>query len=500
MLITFVNSPVWPGTRPVDRVYGCTYALYPIPNIFILTYAAVLEKAGFIVRYLDAPNEKIPPQQFSEYIKQDKSSMYGLHTVNLSCDIDIKTHQVIRKYQPNAWIVFTGPAPTDRPEQFLLDERTIVARGEPDFTIRDIAHIIKNEQWDITKKLLGIRGISLLHNGKPFHTMTAGQIEDIDSLPIPARHLVNPRRYHNPKLPKEPMTVAITSRNCAFQCIFCVPNSLGFARELEYKRFKDNNKSLCSGALPSGYGDFSKPPVRKHSAERVVHEFSDIAKRGYRSVSIVDDQFLWEEERTMKICEGIKSFRLTWGCLARADRVTMNVAQAMASSGCRYVDLGVESFNDKTLQYIQKNATADQMRKGIRILQDAGIKVKVNMLIGSNPNETENEIWESIREMISLKPEIIMFSIVSPFPGTKFYEIAKREGYLPKEGYQPTSVQHCAITNFKTLSKNDLERIIRRANIEFFLRPDVIARNMWRFTNPRSAVAAIFAFKEKMIG
>lgn len=496
MKIIFVNPPVWPGTRPVDRVYGCTYALYPIPNIFSLGYAAALEAKGYSVGFVDAPNEGISVEKFTKNISDEKAEAYSFHSVNLSQDIDLRCHALIRKLKPGAWIIFTGPAATDRPDDFLVDERTIVARGEPDLILIELAKAIADGAGE--SKLKAIRGISFKTSQGNVHNITAGVIEDLDVLPFPARHLAKSNVYHNPKLPKEPMTAMVTSRQCAFQCIFCVPNSLGFAREIEYKRY-ENNGQVNDGDLPKGYGKFIKPAVRKRSAENIIEEFKLLKKQGFRSVSIVDDQFLWEEDRTIKICKGIESLGIQWGCLARADRVTKETAEAMAKAGCRYVDLGIESLNAKTLAYINKNATVEKMYEGVKMLQNAGIKVKVNMLIGANPNETKDEIWDSIKKVIALKPEIVMFSVVSPFPGTKYYEIAKKEGFMESGEYHATSVQHRAITSYKNFSRQELDRLLWQANAAFYFRPDVILRNSWRILHPRSAYAALMALKEKLL-
>lgn len=496
MKIVFINPPVWPGTRPVDRVYGCTYALYPIPNIFILGYAAALEAHKFSVRYIDAPNEGISAEKFSKIISEENAEVYAFHSVNLSQAIDLRCHALIRKIKPDAWIVFMGPAATDRPDDFLVDERTIVARGEPDMILIELATAIANGAEE--SKLRTVRGVSFRTSLGNIHNITAGVIDDLDALPFPARHLVKSNLYHNPKLPKEPMTAMVTSRQCAFQCIYCVPNSLGFAREIEYKRY-ENNGQVVDGELPKGYGKFIKPAVRKRSAENVVREFKLLKEQGFRSVSIVDDQFLWEEERTIKICRGIETLGIKWGCLARADRVTKETAEAMAKAGCRYVDLGIESLNPKTLAYINKNATVEKMYDGVKMLKKAGIKLKVNMLIGANPNETREEIWDSIKKVIALKPEIIMFSVVSPFPGTKYYEIAKKEGFMESGEYRATSVQHRAITSYKNFSRQELDRLLWQANASFYFRPDVILRNSWRILQPRSAFAALMALKEKFL-
>ncbi|MDO8511762.1 MAG: radical SAM protein [bacterium] len=495
MKITFINPPVWKGTRPVDRVYGCTYALYPIPNIVAVGYAAVILETGLDADYLDAANERISADTFLEKIRKDQSDVYSFHTTNLSQEIDLKTVREMRRIKPQVWFVFTGPAPTDRPDEFLLDDKMVVARGEADYILRDIVLEIKN--GGRREEFKKIKGASFIENGKHVHNVSAGLIEDLDVLPIPARYLLKKGIFYNPKLPNEPVTSMLTSRNCAFQCVFCVPNSIGFAREIEYKRY-NNNENVSDGELPSGYGKFIKPPVRKRSAKKVIEEFVQLKKDGYRSVAIADDQFLWEEERTIEICDGIKNLGITWGCLARADRVTEKTAIAMAESGCRYVDFGVESLNPQTLLYINKGTTKERIIEGIKILQKVGIKVKVNMLIGADPNESSAMLWNSIKEITSLHPENIMYSIVSPYPGTKFYEIAKKEGFFMDRDFKAVSVHQKAITDLPNISAQDLEKIIRKANYLFLFNWYTIKQNLWRLGRPKSAISALLAIREKL--
>ena len=72
-------------------------------------------------------------------------------------------------------------------------------------------------------------------------------------------------------------------------------------------------------------------------------------------MSIIDDQFLWLEARTIEICEGVRPLGIEWGCLARADHITDHIARQMSLAGCRYIDMGWESFNQEVLSDIRKN-------------------------------------------------------------------------------------------------------------------------------------------------
>ena len=93
----------------------------------------------------------------------------------------------------------------------------------------------------------------------------------------------------------------ISSRGCAYNCYYCVPNSLDFAREIEFKRYDPMRK---------------KPPVRMRSAKNIIEEIKMLHSQGFNSISFLDDQFVWNKERIIKICDGIKDLNMEWSCLA----------------------------------------------------------------------------------------------------------------------------------------------------------------------------------------
>jgi len=107
-----------------------------------------------------------------------------------------------------------------------------------------------------------------------------------------ARDLLEDReRYFNPKLEGRPVTLVLTSRGCSFQCYYCVPNAISWARELEWKRFHKGKK----------------PPVTLRSPENIVAEFEEIKRQGYGAVSIIDDMFLFGgKERVLSLCRGLE--------------------------------------------------------------------------------------------------------------------------------------------------------------------------------------------------
>jgi radical SAM superfamily enzyme YgiQ (UPF0313 family) len=477
MKITFIEPPSLDRKPAVERVFGCTFSLYPIPNIFSLTSAALLEKSGFEVVYIDMATEKWGRKRFEDFLKKDSSEVYLLHSVNLSISNDLQAHGLLRSLRKDVFILFAGPAPTYSPKDFLKDEKTIVVRGEPEVTLLELMTYLNAGGNDLSK----IAGISFLKGREIIDNPSRALIENLDSLPFPARHLLRRNLYYNPKLKGMPFTAMQTSRNCSYSCIFCVPNSGNFARELEYRRYNQNKK----------------PPVRMRSASSVVSEFALLKGQGYRAVSIIDDQFLWDNQRTREICSGIKDMDMEWGCLARADHITEENALLLAQAGCRYVDLGVESFDQSVLDDVRKNLKGEKIPEAVRILKKQKILVKINLILGISPLQTPEGIKQDIRMAKRLDVDAVMFSIATPFPGTEFYSRAISNKWLSGKGYRPESVQNRAIIDYPALSSRQLNLLVKQANLSFYFRPRIIIKNIGRIFNPFWLWRALVAMRRK---
>lgn len=477
MKLTFIEPPNLLAKMAVERVFGCTYSLYPIPNIFSLSNAALLEQEGFRVGYIDMANAGWRLARFKEFLKTDKSNAYVFYSVNLSQKPDIFAYGIIREVKPDVSIVFSGPAPTYFAGDFLRDKNTFVVRGETELTLLELAQYFKNGG-----NLKSISGLSFLENGKVIENVSRSLIKNLDELPFPARRLLNRNMYYNPKLPKGPFTVVQTSRNCSYRCIFCVPNSYNFARELEYRRY--NN---------------AKPPVRVRSAENVIDEFKLLKEEGYKSVSIIDDQFLWDAERTISICSGIKGLGIDWGCLARADHISANLAGCMEASGCRYIDIGVESFNQDVLDDIGKDLKTQDIYRAIGILKNRNILVKINLILGVSPLQTKDKIKTDIRKAKELDVDAVMFSLATPFPGTGFYQRAKLNNWFTAGDYYPESVQSKAVISYPGLSQRELDSIVKTANLSFYFSPKFLIKNLRQVLKPVNLFRGLLALKRKFI-
>lgn len=476
MRITLLTPPPLDGKPVAERVAGCAYGLYPVPNIFELTMAAVLERDGHDVRYVNFPIEGEGKPPFEQWLKNDDSDLYAFYTVNLTKDTDRIATSRIRDLRGNAHVVFYGPSPTYNPDEFIKDEFTYVVRGEPEETFSELAKSLSSKNAPSS-----VNGVSF-KNGDIFHAPERPLIDNPDSLPFPARHLIKKDLYYNPKLGLKPFTAVYASRNCRFKCVYCVPCSLSFARELEFRR---------------NHGG-KKPPVKARSAENVIAEIKQIHNEGYRSMMFLDDQFIWEEDRTVSICENIKDTGIIWGCASRADFITDRVVKAMAAAHCRFIDIGVESFDQRILDDVRKGLKVEQIEKAVKIIRSHGIDAKINILVGCSSLETKETIRANKKKVKEIGVSQVMYNIANPFPGTELYDIAKRDNWFVEGEYRPADVQKEAIIRLPNLTPEELVSEVRKANFSFFLSPGFIFKRVIRFRSLSDFTDAFRALWKKL--
>jgi len=367
---------------------------------------------------------------------------------------------MISQTKPEVKFILHGPEPTRVPEQYLSRGKGQGARGKATSNVL----VFRGEIEDNLVNYFNsgaLNGVSLLEDGEIVHYPSSSESVDLNLLPSPVRNHKTLRpyieSYFNPKFSKRPYTVMMASRGCSFNCLFCVPNSISFARELEYRRV---------------FGKKPMPAIA--SSQRVVREFRRLKEQGFNSVMVVDDQFLWGRKRTLEICAGIRDLGLEWGCLSRADFLAdEEIVQALAEAGCVSIDIGVESLNQRILDDIRKNLRVEVVYEAVRLLKEHGISPKLNIMLGTSPKETVGEIKATVGKLKTMGVENVMFSIATPFKGTEFYKLRKEEGFLIDDSDEIDPFRKSVIS-YPSLSKRELERLQRYAYRSFYVRPEIV--------------------------
>ena len=302
----------------------------------------------------------------------------------------------------------------------------IIVRGEGEITFREL---LKNKNLD------EIRGISYKDSGSIINTPDRPLIKDLNKLPLPARKLRNNKTYY--QIFQMPLDAIETSRGCPYKCTFC-------------------NIHL-----------FYRGTYRTKNINRVIQELKIISDQKIsKNVLIVDDNFTANMKRVEEICDKIikEGIKLDLICQSRIDVIknNPNIIKKMSKAGFWLFFLGIESFNQKSLNDIKKRVHFRDIVEAIKILHDNDMLIIGSLLIGSSLDEKEKDIDLMIKIVKKLGIDFPIYSIMTPLPGTKFRDIVIEKNYLLSRNWSEYNFT-TAVNRLNKLSKENLESLISKA-------------------------------------
>lgn len=478
--VAFLEPPAVTERSP-ERFAGCTYEVYHFPDLGNLYPFTILHQRGVEVDFVDSQLLGLDEAGFLARLLERPATHYVLHCPVLAKPTDTHWIKKLRAALPDAWLLLHGPEATRVPQEYIgQDEKIIVFRGEIE---RSLVEFVMGE---LPEPPYGLsRYEPAAAEVRTYDPDPRGYIE-FDDLPIPARDhpalLPYKDRYFNPKYKGRPHALMLASRGCSFRCSFCVPNAISFQREMEAFRTLGR-----------------KPPVKKASAQRVYAEFKWLKDHGYRSIHVADDQFLWAKKRTLEICRLVEPLGMEWGMLSRADFLTdPEVVSALGRAGCVSIDIGVESLKQDVLDRINKDLDVADVYRAIELCNEHGISPKLNIMFGTTPNETPDDILWTIGELKRLPVMNVMFSIATPFKGTAFFDYCRDNGYLIDDS-DDLNPMGKAMISYPQLTNDKLEELERYAYRSFYLRPKVVVERLKRMRRPKDLLNDLKVAKQVLL-
>ncbi|MHB0976431.1 MAG: B12-binding domain-containing radical SAM protein [Candidatus Aquicultorales bacterium] len=350
--------------------------------------------------------EKFDPQVVGlSYTTQAATGAYDLIDEVKSMDKGIVT-------------VSGGPHPTLNPvEPFERSKNDVVVVGEGEATFLEVVERLGNrEELDARCRGIAFRdkqGRVRINEPRPL-------IENLDEIPFPARQYLDIEEYagyHYKKRARD--TSILSARGCPYNCVYC----------------------------SNPVWKLQKPWYRKRSPRNLADEIEQVVKE-YGITEFYDetDEFNANLRWAKEACDEITSrnLEIAWKVQMRADRVDEELARKMARSGCWLAFFGVETGNDATALGINKNITTDQVERSLATMKDAGIKTFA-LLMAFNAWETDGELrYEGVDETLATldfvkglvkkkKVDLMSWSLTTPYPGSKLYEIAVKHDLIPEE-------------------------------------------------------------------
>ncbi|MCW4044327.1 MAG: B12-binding domain-containing radical SAM protein [Candidatus Bathyarchaeota archaeon] len=437
MKVLFIEPP---------KDYWFVMGEYLPPPYGLLQLAAYLES-----KIADAEIEVLDCQAMSldwhglakriENFSPDVVASSGFATCNVY--VTARTLELAKKLAPDAVTVTGGQHFTALAQESLLayPEIDVVVRGEGEETFVELVKAVRDKS-----AFSGINGVSFRHSGKIWHNPQRPLIEDLNTLPFPAYHLVEKyaHKYHFTMMAgsKAKYGMVEASRGCPHRCTFCS----------QWKHWQGR--------------------WRHKSVKRVADEMEFLYNNyGSKLLWLTDDNF-GLDQRMEEFCDELikRDFSRDITCFmqARCDDVARNplLMAKMSKAGIKWLLLGVESHSKSTLDSFNKGSKPEYAEEAVKLLRQNGIFSQATCIIGERGDSVES--IKRLRQFVNhIDPDIAIFMVLTPFPGTSLYEDAKRKGWIEDWNWANYDMVH-AVMPTETMSREQVQYELYQCYRGFF--------------------------------
>jgi len=414
---------------------------FPLGLGYIASY--LRQDGGHEVRMYEPEAQNLTYGDLTGIIREFNPDVVGLtcSTPNFYRAVELAR---LAKANSQAKIVLGGVHASALPE-FIAEAYAgvfdFIVVGEGEIAMLELAKTLENN-GDMQK----IRGIVYMKDGKAVRTGGMPFIDDLDSIPFPARDLIPQDLFwpnvHNARY-RKCMSI-LTSRGCPFNCSFCA------SRIVSGKKY------------------------RMHSAEYVLEEMEMLRNHyGAQQLIITDDTFTINHERLEKICRGMidKRLDLAWFCFSQVTAVNREVLKLMKRAGCYNIGFGVESCDEGILQRMGKPIKPEKAVEAVRLAKEAGLKTQAFYIFGS-PGETEKQMEDTIAFAKRVGSTLAFFNMLVPFPGTKEFDHYFSAVPLNEIAWKDfVAVGEACVLKNAAVPSDVIQKLIARANREYYLSP-----------------------------
>lgn len=402
------SSDVYDICRPEDIVFVINPSLwyqcmYPTG---ILCLSSYLDAHSFPSLILDSGLS----QQEIPYREREKSILKRLQQLNpkvvcFSCthrefDEVVSLNFAIKAFGSQIITIVGGSQPTYRTSDFLDNGFDFVCVGEGEKTLLQFVEqvMVGSQQWQSISGLAWKQeGRVIFNSPRSLMTETELQFDLVSAYKkIDARYF----DFGVEIIRGLPLIGALllTTRGCPYNCSFCGCNSI-FGRKIRHRPIESIEKE-----------------VRYLTAEKHVE-----------GIWILDDTFTVNKNHAVAVAKVLNQCKLVWGCQSRVDSLTPALVAELRNLGCVQMDFGVESGSQRILDdVIGKKTNIDQVVKSFELAKQNGIRTLANFIIGF-PTETNEDLEATKRLADRINADIYVFSIATPLPGTRLYELVGEE-------------------------------------------------------------------------
>ena len=448
--VLLINPPFEQEEESVGRTKSIRKVLNIVPPLGIAYIAAVLEKMGIEAKIIDCAIG-ITFDNLFNMIAKESPDVVGITSTTPAFIKAKKVARFIRERLPRTKIMIGGAHVTALPEETIENDLfDIGIIGEGELTVEQLFSNYKNKGF---AKLDRLNGIIYKDQKTIRKNENQSFIQDLDSIPLPARHLLPHPKFYRPtpaSCRRMPYAVIMTSRGCPSQCTFC-------DRKIFGERF------------------------RMRSVGNIFQEIEKTVSRyGVREIRFFDDTFTLNKKRVYGICDEFEKrrFNLSWTCLTKAACVDGPLLKRMKKAGCWQVLYGLESGDDRMLKLLKKGNTVEINKRAIRLTKEAGLEVRGDFVVGT-PGETWESLEKTVRFAIDMKLDYAHFNKFIPLPGTELYRMLTAQKHT-FDFSKSTILDHKEVYYVNPgMDKNKFSKFLDKATKRFYLRPGYILKRLF---------------------
>lgn len=431
--------------------------------------APIAEKRGHHVQILDLALESNPDEVLRAKVQERKWDLAGISSMTAEWEGAENTARLLKSLDPSITTVFGGQHPTISTDQVLSNEfADLVCIGEGEATFGEILDALSSEG-----DLSGVRGLAFRKpDGSVSRTAPRPPINDVDSIPLPAYHLLDLDRYavaesarHTPKY-KRAIQI-FTSRGCPWRCTYC--------HDLFGKKFHPRS-----------------PENVLREIEFLYYEYE------IREFMIEDDIFNFDMDRAKKICDLIieseMEIALQFGNGVRLERLDEELIRKLAEAGTHHMCIAIESASPRIQKLMRKNLKLNQVNDVVRWSRAYGIETLGFFMIGF-PTETIEEIKMTMRFAARTEFDEALFSIVIPYPGTELSHQIINEELYDETGH----VERVHRIRTEEFDFNKLKELQRKAYLMFFLSRFRFIKMLPKLFRVRSSLKYLRAIERNLL-
>lgn len=420
------------GTRP-------RFAIFPM---FLGYTAALLEQAGFQVKALDAVPIDLAEDDFDARAVEAQPDVV-LFEPNSAVITDVLRTAESIKARTGAIIVLAGTHVTAEYRDVMAASKAIdyIVRGEFEYGVLDLLKALRDgsspEEIDgvVCREADGTPPAKVSH---------ARSVDDLDKLPLPARHLFpawfdsDMSAYKDGFYQASPAFDVHATRGCPYSCNFCA---------WVHVLYQNGQQRLRTPA-------------------RVVDEMEYLAhEHGAREIYFDDDNFSANRKFVTQLCDELitRQSSIRWSALTDAIALNDGLLEHMAKAGCVGIKFGLDSADAKVLRHTNKPLKVSRVNDIVHKASKLGIKTHMTVVLGLS-GETRESLERTFQFACDLDIDSVQISIATPMPGTPLFDNLDSAGKLRFKAWDELDGYASTVIEYDHFSREFIEDFVAHAH------------------------------------